>query len=208
MVSKVRKRPRIPASQRRAMLLVAAREEFIETGYSGARIKCIAARAGVAETIIYRFFKSKEELFERAVLEPIELLMARPRHISQVVNAKTDGERIAAIRDACHGLLKTMVEVAPLLGVALFAHQNNQRFYQERMLPLLERWSESTRKAMLGWEHQDIAAGVLTTMNFGMGLSFAMDAALRDVPLDLDATASTMAEFIYWGIKGHRPMPT
>ena len=52
----------------RESLIAAAGEEFAERGYLGARTKSIAERAGVSEVTLFRYFKSKKELFI-AVLE-------------------------------------------------------------------------------------------------------------------------------------------
>jgi AcrR family transcriptional regulator len=51
-----------------AQLLAAARDEFAEQGYGGARVENIALRAGTNKRMIYYYFNNKEELFA-AVLE-------------------------------------------------------------------------------------------------------------------------------------------
>ncbi len=48
----------------------AARELFVQHGYSGTRTRWIADRAGVTEPAIYRHFGSKAGLFESVVVEP------------------------------------------------------------------------------------------------------------------------------------------
>lgn len=52
----------------RATIAAAARAEFSERGYSGARVRSIAARAHVDPALIHHYFGTKAELF-RAVLE-------------------------------------------------------------------------------------------------------------------------------------------
>jgi AcrR family transcriptional regulator len=54
---------RIPAAERRELLLNAADEEFAERGYAGARLVDVAARAGVTKSLVYRHFDSKAELY-------------------------------------------------------------------------------------------------------------------------------------------------
>ena len=51
-----------------AAILVAARREFTEKGFSGARIEAIAARTGVNKRMLYHYFGNKEGLY-LAVLE-------------------------------------------------------------------------------------------------------------------------------------------
>lgn len=186
------------------MLLVAAREVFLEGGLGAARTKDIAERAGIAEAMIYRFFDSKDELFEAAVLEPLEQILAKPRHVAQVREAANDEERLEALRASSEQFLQTMVDVMPMLGVALFAHDRGSEFYQDRIVPLLEQWTESTRRALEGWSHADLDPGLMTRMQFGHGMALTLDAFLRGVELDVEAAAADVAEYTYWGVRGPR----
>lgn len=52
-------------------ILLAARLEFGESGYDGATIRAIAARALVDPALVHHYFGSKEQLFEAAVELPI-----------------------------------------------------------------------------------------------------------------------------------------
>lgn len=61
------RRQRDPERSRRA-ILDAAREEFVQHGYSGARTGRIAKAAGVPQGLIYHYFEGKDGLFD-AVME-------------------------------------------------------------------------------------------------------------------------------------------
>ena len=52
---------------RPAEIIEAGLQEFAERGFAGARLEDVAARAGVVKGTIYRYFESKEALFEAAV---------------------------------------------------------------------------------------------------------------------------------------------
>jgi TetR/AcrR family transcriptional regulator len=54
----------------RLVIIQAAREEFAENGYDGARTDRIAVRTGMSKGVLYHYFNSKDELFV-AVLEDI-----------------------------------------------------------------------------------------------------------------------------------------
>lgn len=56
------------ASATQAVILAAAEEEFARHGMSAARTEAIAAKTGVAKSMIYYYFKDKEGLYQ-AVLE-------------------------------------------------------------------------------------------------------------------------------------------
>jgi TetR/AcrR family transcriptional regulator len=46
-------------------ILIAAREEFVERGFEGARVQQIAAQSGVNKALIYYYFGGKRELYFR-----------------------------------------------------------------------------------------------------------------------------------------------
>lgn len=58
---------RLPAEQRRKQLVLASIPVFARHGFHGATTKAIAREASVAESLIYRYFPSKHELFAAAV---------------------------------------------------------------------------------------------------------------------------------------------
>ena len=63
-----RNRVQIPVEERRADLVAAATELFLERGYEGATMEDISKAAGVTRANIYWYFKSKDEVFA-AVME-------------------------------------------------------------------------------------------------------------------------------------------
>ncbi|MBW9206730.1 TetR/AcrR family transcriptional regulator [Mumia sp. zg.B53] len=54
---------RLPRSARRAQLLEAAREVFVDNGYHAAAMDDIAERAGVSKPVLYQHFPGKLELY-------------------------------------------------------------------------------------------------------------------------------------------------
>jgi AcrR family transcriptional regulator len=63
-------RTRLPANERKAVILANARAVFAQSGYEAARTQEIARRSGVSEALMYRHFPSKEALY-RAVLREV-----------------------------------------------------------------------------------------------------------------------------------------
>ena len=64
------KATRRPRGEPRRLLLEAARELFSTQGYRGTSTREIAERAGVSETLMFRYFGSKVELFREALVAP------------------------------------------------------------------------------------------------------------------------------------------
>ncbi len=60
--------------EKRALLIKAAKEEFLEKGYNKASLRSICSKAGVTTGALYFFFENKEDLFAAIVDEPIHEL--------------------------------------------------------------------------------------------------------------------------------------
>jgi AcrR family transcriptional regulator len=58
-------RKRLPAAERREVIVRTATEVFSERGYDGASIDEIARRSGVSAPVVYDHFASKQDLYER-----------------------------------------------------------------------------------------------------------------------------------------------
>ena len=62
------------------LLRAKAREVFAEFGFQGATTREIAQRSGVSETLLFRYFGSKESIFDAVVSEPFQRLMRDCSH--------------------------------------------------------------------------------------------------------------------------------
>lgn len=80
-----RQRPRNPERTARD-ILVAAREEFCEFGYEGARVDRIASRAAANKRLLYHYFGNKEALYSAVLLDAYrEIRMGeRELHLDEV----------------------------------------------------------------------------------------------------------------------------
>ena len=63
---------RLKAEDRRARIIDAALHLFSEKGFSGTRTREIARRAGISEALIFRHFRSKEQLYNEALKSTLE----------------------------------------------------------------------------------------------------------------------------------------
>lgn len=77
-----RGRPRTGQSDARERILAAARDEFGESGYDGATIRGIAARAGVDPALVHHYFGTKADLFAATVDIPLRPDKAIPAILS------------------------------------------------------------------------------------------------------------------------------
>jgi AcrR family transcriptional regulator len=83
------RRRRMPAAERRKVILGAALEAFSERGFHEATLDEVAARAGVSKALIYEHFASKREL-TRALLDTyVHELLGR---LAEAIAAAEPGE--------------------------------------------------------------------------------------------------------------------
>jgi AcrR family transcriptional regulator len=77
-------RPR-DAEKTKATILKAARDEFCEEGFNGARVDAIAARAKANKRLLYHYFGNKEALYEAVLLDAYQEIRRGERelHIGQ-----------------------------------------------------------------------------------------------------------------------------
>jgi AcrR family transcriptional regulator len=68
------------AARKRAAILRAAREVFLDSGF-GTGIDQIAAKAGVSKVTVYNHFGSKEELFIEVVRDSLEQALGEPLRV-------------------------------------------------------------------------------------------------------------------------------
>lgn len=78
-------------------ILDAAVEEFALNGYAGVRMEHVAKRAGFNKSLVYRFFKNRESLFEAALehqfLKREKLLTDRPGDVNTILSWWSDQAR-------------------------------------------------------------------------------------------------------------------
>ncbi|MCU1407347.1 MAG: TetR family transcriptional regulator [Glaciihabitans sp.] len=72
---------RIPAAQRREMILASASQVFAERGYAGATTDQIAQAAQISQPYVVRMFGTKEKLFIEVHARALDILMTTLRGV-------------------------------------------------------------------------------------------------------------------------------
>src|SRR5207248_1790188 len=181
---------------RRAELLAAAQVVFVRDGWSGATVKQIARQATVSEALIYRYFRSKEQLFEEAVLAPLERAGQAVVKFGWQMPALSPAERRAAGHKINAQFLASVVEMTPLLHAALSRDRHlAATFYVSRLKPLLDQIVEAGARVMAGWTDPDdapLAALVMQGTYYWIGL----DAMLGGTVVNPQAQGRRFADFL------------
>ncbi len=89
---------RLPRQERRAQLLVAARDAFAHLGYHAAGMDAIAERAGVSKPVLYQHFPGKLELYLAVLDECTDILITSVR--AALESTHDNATRVHATIDA------------------------------------------------------------------------------------------------------------
>ncbi|HKS48755.1 MAG TPA: TetR family transcriptional regulator [Amycolatopsis sp.] len=195
---RTKRRGRRPAGQdTRAALLEAAREVFSESGYEGATVRTIAARAGVDAAMVNHWFGGKEALFAQAVLklpfDPAELVTA-------LLEGDIDklGERIVrrfvTVWDATSG------GVFPALIRSLAAHDQAATGLRDFLVKeILGRVVERIEA-----DHPQLRANLCASQIIGLGMvryvAMFPPLATADVETVVTAIGPTLQRYLTGGI--------
>jgi TetR/AcrR family transcriptional regulator len=202
-------RRRLQAAERRQQIVQVAQDVFTDVGYAGARTKDIASRAGLAEAILYRHFASKDELFEAAILVPLEALIEElVEHAAQNPVLSDADEHLRYATVLHEHRMRVMMKIAPLWVVALLADEPGaDSFYATKIAPLVDRWGEALRPyfAARGIDADMRSLGLAL---LGMYAWIGLDAKARGAEADVDVArvSRDLAEFVVLGsIRDGRP---
>lgn len=105
----------------RELILRAATELFQENGYHATRTRDIAERSGVGESVVFRNFGSKAELFETVVLSPFSGFIDEWVHAWEDDPPSTDSEII--VRSFVKGFYDLLLEHRPILRTLIAARE-------------------------------------------------------------------------------------
>jgi AcrR family transcriptional regulator len=195
-----RPKGRLSAAERRRKIIAAAAEVFIEEGYSGARTKEIAERAGVTEAFLYRHLASKEEMYEAAILQPLRVgLAALAYDIQMYYDTLTDPIAFMnAVNERC---LRFYAEMAAIQAVALYSElAKGRELYQTSLKPILDHIGELIAERM-GWAERGLEADLVRRAILGSQWAIALDLMLRHRKVDMQETAQRLTVLFTGGVR-------
>lgn len=195
---------RLNAADRRRQLLGAAREEFLDVGISGARISSIAERAGVNQALLYRFFPSKEAMFEAAILDPLTETL--DTLLGDLAATLGEDDTITTTRLFFRTLLELFDQNLELYARVLFTDRSGGfEFYQSRVVPFMDEVDAQVDRASASSPDFNPPA-ITTAMAVGMAWGVVMDAYFRDLKLDLALVTEQLTIIAMQGVLGPVPL--
>ena len=193
---------RLPAEQRIGDIMAAAREVFAERGYDDASITDIAAKAGVVEGSIYRFFDSKRHLLIKVVEHWFEEML-------QVDAAQLSGIRGTwnRIRFIIHHHLASIKREPALSRLMLQELRLDPGYRTSALFHLNQsythRISDVVKEAMdTGEFRTDVSPSFVRDLIFGC-IEHRTWAFLRsEGDFDVEETANTLTDIVCRGLVG------
>lgn len=159
-----RRRGRRPAGQdTKDALLAAARAEFAEHGYQGARVRSIATTAGVDAAMVNHWFGGKDGLFVAAMDLPI--------NPEQLIQRVLDG----GVEELGERIVRTFLSVWDTTGggafVALLRSVANHEQAARMMREFITQTVFARLAAAVGPDRSDLRAALCGSQVFGLGMA-------------------------------------
>lgn len=183
---------RLAAADRKDLILAGARRAFSKSGdVRGTTIKQIAEESGISEGIIYRHFESKDDLFVQCAVEPLTDQINRTLEGFGKLDIDISGRDLNDLSVTYWtGLITSLVELSPLLGLVLFGDPAYAvPFYRDVLLPGLEKVNDDWAAAYERVTGNEYPYRYATLGHFGTGLMFAVHQRMADGPESIRAMA-------------------
>lgn len=198
------RRVRLSASERRAQLTRVAQEVYLELGIDRTSVLKVARAAGVNNATIYQHFSSTNELFEEAVLLPLDRILQEELTLAD--ERMKDLDRSDRLTELHASLSTIMSRIGEMLNAILFAKNDaGRRHFTDRLLPRLENWIAENLEAAgqpTTGRSASAAPGIV-----GVHLWLAMHASYRGAE-DTDDWAGGIADFLNAGLEQTLPAAT
>lgn len=140
------------------IILEAAEAEFLEKGYSNAKMMAIAQRAGVAHSMLHYYFRSKENLFQG-------ILQQKMRDMFSLQGEALEGETtfeglLRKVRDLRDRFFAANPKFAYFILTEVMGNAQNR----ELLVQLVERMSRTSMVKLRELLEQEMAAGRMRRM--------------------------------------------
>jgi AcrR family transcriptional regulator len=159
--------PRMPAEQRRELVLGEAMAAFATHGYAGTSTEEVARRAGISQPYLFRLFPTKKALF----LALVERCFRRVRdEFAAAAGELTGEEAMAAMANAYEGLLDDRILL--LLQMQAYAACDDPEIRDATRTGFRKLWEQVER--ITGLPYQTVvdffAVGMLMNVAAAMNL--------------------------------------
>lgn len=186
---------------RRAALLLAARQVFHEKGYDHATIAEIVREAGVAQGTFYLYFQSKRDVFF-ALADRLNELMAS--HVGAGMNPEDDVEaRVRAIVAACFAAARENDDLVRLIFFGAEAESAEARARMARGNPIVDALEAMLDRDRAAGRIAELDPAAAAPLLMGMVRNAVLEAFVRDDAELAKRLESTTADLFVNSIQAH-----
>lgn len=157
----VAKTQRLSFSEREARILEAAGRLFSERGFVGTTTRAIALESGVNEALLFRHFKTKEDLYTALLQVKLEDFDAQVgRELRKTLDLPIAEGLLEISKIIVHKHRENLWFLRVMLFAALESHHLGQLFFKQR-LPLLEFLQEFFHQKIRAKEARGLDPAIL-----------------------------------------------
>jgi len=198
---------RLPADERRAQILREAARLFGTHGFKGTTTRDVAARVGITEAALYRYFPSKEAMYA-AILDE---RMAAPDLLAPIEPLAEAGDDRAVFTGLALTLLRSVGADPSILRLLLYSalegHEMAKPFQEGRIRRLREFLQQYLERRMREGVFRDVDPLLGARAFIGMVVDHLI---IREVfgqrdqyPQPAEAVAETFVSIFLEGIRKH-----
>jgi AcrR family transcriptional regulator len=197
---------RVPSDERRAQILRAATELFARQGFNGTTTREIADRVRVKETILFRLFPSKRDLYWAVIDEKCRERQSGKMLEDLLVSEPDERKMFTALAT---GILERNTRDTTLTRLLLFSgleeHELSERFFQTYITAYFETLANYIRRRIRDGVFRNVnpllAARGFLGMIFNYVLTQELFGARRFQKFDIAEVGETLTDI--W-LKGMR----
>lgn len=198
---------RLPADERRAQILREAAQLFGSHGFNGTTTRDVAARVGLTEAALYRYFPSKEAMYQ-AILDE---RMARPDLLEPLEPLAAAGDDRGVFTGLALTLLRSVEADPTLLRLVLYSalegHELSRPFQEGRIRRLREFLQRHVERRIADGAFRAIDPALAARAFIGMVVDHLI---VREVfgqrelyPQPAEAVADAFVSIFLEGIRNH-----
>lgn len=193
---------RVPSAERRRQILAVAAELFARQGFHGTTTRQIAEQVGVKEIILFRHFRTKQELYW-AVIEAMMQAAQHRHNVKELLESGLDDEtmlhKLAADLLERHERDLTLTRL--LFFSALEAHELSHRFAQTYLADFYETITSYIRRRIREGAFRPVDPSFAARAFFGMVFQYLLACQLFGIKAEPQKAAVTFTDI--W-LKGMR----
>lgn len=152
-------------AERRTQILDAARECFTAGSYESTTLNGIARKAAMAKANIYRYFKTREEIFLAIVLEEMRAWVGDL--VPAISRSKSVARTLALSFTGNPRFMELLVRLAGAIEANV--SENALAGFKREVLPLMARAGKALGRALPGVPEKEVFALQLQTAHMAIG---------------------------------------